>query len=145
MGMLATWVRNGVKAEMNDSQPARREAVLDTLLEWYEFQAEYRPKLGFERRASESSGFRISRQWLDDNELDDEIDTQLRAQRAEQIERCVDRLEPRFRAAIQTEMRNRLAGATVFSSARNAGTHEADLRAALALLKPMLSARDLLD
>jgi hypothetical protein len=151
MGMLVTWMQNGATMEMSQQQPARpaqatrQDAVIDTLLEWYEFQAEYRPKLGFERRSRESSGYRISRQWLEEADIDDEIDTHIRAQRAEEVERCVDRLEPRFRAAIQTEMRNRLAGASVFSSSRNAGTHDADLRAALALLKPMLSGRGLLD
>lgn len=143
--MLATWVRNVGKAEMSETQPARPDIVLDTLLEWYEVQDSYRPKLGFDRASPASTGFAISRQWLDDDEIGDEIDSAIRARRASEVEKCIDRLDARFRAAIQTEMRNRLSGASVFSSVRNAGTHDADFRAALALLKPMLAARGLLD
>lgn len=145
MGMLATWVRNGVKVEMSNAQPARPDVVIDTLLEWYELQVAYRPMLGYGRKSCESIGHWVDLQSLDEADIDDGIDAQIRAQRSQEVERCVDRLEPRFRAAIQTEMRNRLSGAQVFSSVRNAGTHEADFRAAVALLKPMLSARGLLD
>ena len=145
MGMLLAWAHASMRDEAASAGAAEHGVVIDTLLEWYEVQEAYRPMLGYSRKAREAAGFRISRQWLDESELDDDADTQIRAQRASEVERCVDQLDARFRAAIQTEMRNCLAGATVFSSVRNAGSHDADFRTALALLKPIFAARGLLD
>ncbi|TDY26284.1 hypothetical protein B0G81_6794 [Paraburkholderia sp. BL6665CI2N2] len=145
MGMLGAWMRDGGRVQMGAVHPARPDLVPDVLLDWYEVQDSYRPKLGFDRATRNSKDFRISRQWMEENDLDDDIDAQLRAGRAEVVEKCVASLELQFRVAIQTEMRNRLAGASVFANGRSSGQHETDFRAACALLKPMLAAHGLLD
>jgi hypothetical protein len=155
MGMLATWVRDSARFQMGSAMPASGDRVNDVLSDWYEYEKTYRPKLGFEPRAAMSSGFQSSRQW-DQSESDDGIDEALSAARAQIVADCIDKLEPRLRIAIQTEMRNRsaalqvemrnlAAGASVYRDVRHVEANPADFRAAVALLIPMLTAHGLID
>lgn len=144
MGMLATWVRDSVRVQMGSAMPASGDQVVGLLRDWYDYESAFRPKLGYERRAASSAGFQISRQW-DESERDDILDDELLAARAKIVAECIDKLELRFRIAIQTEMRNGAVGAQVFRNPRHANSQTADFDAAVAMLAAMLASRGLID
>jgi hypothetical protein len=144
MGMLATWVRDSARFHMGSAMPASGDQVVGLLRDWYEYESAYRPKLGYERRSASSAGFRISQQW-DERERDDSLDDQLLAARAKVVDACIDKLEPRFRIAIQTHMSNDAAGAQVFRNPRHAESQAADFDAAVAMLAAMLASQGLID
>lgn len=154
MGVLVTWMRESARVHMSDPMPEGRDRVTDVLTEWFEHERAYRPKLGFERRAS-AGRYRISRQW-DEADLDYETDSELLADRARAVAECIDRLEPRLRAAVYAEIRNRsgeaaaqvrnvTVGAAVFRNARYVDVSRTDFDAAIALLVPMLAAKGLIN
>lgn len=141
--MLGAWVREASKVQMGDSAPAGSDRIGDVLAEWYEYEDAFRPKLGYERRSS-SCNFQISRQW-DESDHDDRVDDDLLAARARAVAECIEKLDTRFRVAIQTEMHNRNVGRSVYRNPRNPETQAADFNAALAILAPMLAARGLIE
>ncbi|HDR9052661.1 TPA: hypothetical protein QDB02_000343 [Burkholderia vietnamiensis] len=154
MGVLAMWVRESVQTKMRNPTPEGHDRVGEVLAEWFEHERSYRPKLGFERRGS-AGRYRISRQW-DEADVDYETDNELVAERARIVGECIDRLEPRLRAAIYAEMRNRsgdadarvrnvTVGAAVFRNPRVAEVSREDFNAAVAMLAPMLAAKGLVD
>lgn len=154
MGVLMTWMREGAQVQMRNPMPAGRDRVDEVLAEWFDHERSYRPKLGFERRGS-AGRYRISRQW-DEADADYETDSEIVAERARVVAECIDRLEPRLRAAIYAEMRNRsgdadarvrnvMVGAAVFRNPRVADVSRSDFETAIALLAPMLVAKGLVD
>ena len=154
MGVLVTWMRESARVQMSNPMPQGHDRVTDVLTEWFEHESSYRPKLGFERRGS-AGRYRISRQW-DEADLDYDTDSELLADRARVVAECIDRLEPRLRAAVYAEMRNRSSeadaqvrnvavGAAVFRNVRHVDVSRTDFEAAIALLVPMLAAKGLID
>ncbi|MEC4595474.1 hypothetical protein [Burkholderia vietnamiensis] len=151
MGVLVMWVRESVQTAMRNPAPEGRDHVGDVLAEWFEYESSYRPKLGIEGR----SRYRASRQW-DEADLDYAVDDELLAARARAVSECIERLEPRMRAAIYAEMRNRSSdadvrvrnvtvGAAVFRNARFTEVSRSDFEMAIAKLAPMLAAKGLVD
>jgi hypothetical protein len=115
------------------------DVVDELLLGWYEWNQDYAPALGFRRAASESRDFKISRQWMEGDDVLEEVEDELKAEIGRAVEPFVFQLSLAHRVAIQTHLRNLQAGATVWSSAR-AG----DYAAAKSILKQMFSAHGLL-
>lgn len=151
MGVLVMWVRESAQTKMRNPTPEGRDRVGDVLAEWFEYESAYRPSLGIEGR----SRYRASRQW-DEADLDYTVDDELLAARARAVAECIARLEPRLRAAIYAEMRNRsgdadarsrnvTVGAAVFRNPRFAAVSRADFDTAIAMLAPMLAAKGLVD
>jgi hypothetical protein len=119
------------------------DEVDELLVEWYTWQSEYRPKTGYERV---SSAFRDYRgRWADSEDLADRAQAAARKAVCQAVEACVGELELRARIAIQTEMRNRKSGITVWSSIRLPGPLDEEYARAKQLLLPIMIDRGLID
>lgn len=81
------------------------------LVEWYEWSATYRPKMGVPRVAPYCQQARSSRQWDDATEASC---GRLHVDRMTKVEFCIDQLPTGLQRAIGTEMRNRLSTAKVW-------------------------------
>lgn len=127
--MTGVTVNSGTNLDMVD----------ELLMGWYEWNQDYSPALGFRRAASECRDFKISRQWMDGDEVIEEVEDELKAEIGRAVEPFVFQLSLAHRVAIQTHLKNLQAGVTVWSSAR-AG----DYVAAKSILKQMFSAHGLL-
>lgn len=129
--------------EPRQTRCAMHDEIDELLVEWYEWQSEYRPKTGYGRV---SSAFRDYRgRWADSEDLADRAQAAARKAVCEGVDACVSRLELRARIAIQTEMRNRLSGSKVWSSIRLPRTLDEEYARAKRLLEPMMMDSGLID
>jgi hypothetical protein len=117
----------------------------ELLLDWYEWQASYEPALGYGRADSTCRDFRISRQWLDYDDLDAAVEANLKESVGKIIEPMILKLEVRPRLAINTAMRNFQAGYQVWTNPRYPETQDADYESAKAILCPQMVAAGLLE
>jgi len=88
------------------------------LLEWHRWQDVWRPALSGGRCDSTCREFKISKQLMTPAELAAEADAKIWKANSEIIDMLVDALTWQHRAAIQTSLRNKRSGASVFSNAR---------------------------
>jgi hypothetical protein len=114
------------------------DRIDELLLQWYEWQAGYTPNLDYGGADPACRDFRISRQWMDYDDLDAEVEMNLRASVGKVIEPMILKLDMRSRLAINTAMRNFGAGASVWVNPRHAETQDADYERAKAILCPMM-------
>jgi hypothetical protein len=119
------------------------EQVEELLTDWYAWQSEYRPKLGYGRHDATTRGYQP--RWRDSSDLADIAHANARKQVCEAVDACVQRLDPQARVAIQTEMRNRFSRSTSWSSIRLPGTLEEEFARAKEMLAPLFEARDLIE
>lgn len=117
-----------------------RDAIDNVLLKWYSWTSGYVPALGFGRLEPACRGFSISRQWMDDEERDEEIDRNLTKSTGQIVEPLVLQLDIRHRIAINTAMRNFHSGAHVWVNPRYPETQAGDYAAAKDLLRPSFRA-----
>lgn len=118
--------------------------VEELLLAWYEWQASWSPALGHGRADPTCREYRISKQWLDQDERRELEERAAARRQAEQVDVCVSGLvDWRHRAAIQVSMKNKGAGAAVFRSARLDGLDHEYYQGAKAALLPALCKRGL--
>ncbi len=94
------------------------EQVETLLLEWHRWQDVWRPALSGGRCDSTCREFKISKQLMTPAELAAEADAKIWKANSEIIDMLVDALTWQHRAAIQTSLRNKRSGASVFSNAR---------------------------
>lgn len=94
------------------------EQVETLLLEWHRYQDVWRPALAGGRCDSTCRGFQISKQLMTPAELAAQADHKIWKTNSEIIECLVDGLSWQHRAAMQTSLRNKRSGASVFSNAR---------------------------
>lgn len=85
------------------------EQVEELLIVWYEYEASYRPALGAPRVSPSSREYRAGGAY----DCPDETDALLDRVTAEAVGLCVDELTLQERAAIQVQMRNRVARAAI--------------------------------
>lgn len=121
------------------------DAIDELLLDHYEWQAGYEPKLSYGSADPACRDFRISRQWMDYDDLNDEVERNLKAAVGRVIEPMVQKLDTRYRLAINTAMRNFMAGHTVWVNPRHPETQEQDYARAKAILCPQMVLAGLLD
>lgn len=115
----------------------------ELLADWYDYEASYRPKLGYGRV---DSAFRDHRsRWQESEDLADRAQENARKAVCEAVGACVQRLDLRARVAIQTEMRNRFSEADVWSAFRLPGPLDEEYARAKKLLAPLLIERDLIE
>jgi hypothetical protein len=93
----------------------------ELLLDWYEWSMGYNPRTGYRGFDSTCAEFRTSRQWMDYEELDAEVEWSRKKSVGKQLEPMIQKLDTRARVAINASMRNFLSGASVWGSARLGG------------------------
>lgn len=121
------------------------EQVETLLLEWHRYQDVWRPALGGNRCDPTCRGYRTSDQFLTPSERANKADQKIWKMNSETVEACVDSLHWEHRAAIQTSLRNKRSGYSVFSNARLSAEESHRLyQEAKDLLLPMFDARGLI-
>lgn len=121
------------------------DRIDELLLQWYEWQAGYTPNLDYGSADPACRDFRISRQWMDYDDLNAEVEMNLRAAIGKVIEPMILKLDVRSRLSINTAMRNFGAGATVWVNPRHPDTQDDDYARAKAILCPQLVAAGMID
>ncbi|RQZ17248.1 hypothetical protein DIE15_12300 [Burkholderia sp. Bp9031] len=123
------------------------DRIDELLLDWYEWSQGYNLGVGYQAFDSSTAQFRSSRQWMEYEDLNEEVDWQLKKTVGKIIEPMIQKLDLRARVAINTEMRNFSAGAEVWSSARlgHGSNIRAEYERAKAILCPQMIAAGLLD
>ncbi|MEM5403793.1 hypothetical protein [Paraburkholderia unamae] len=110
------------------------------LLDWHEWQLGYEPVRGYPSDAGFGQSFRSSRQWMDLDELNEEIELKLREHVGRVVDPLVMALDIRLRIAVATAVRNLYAGATIWANPRWPETQHVDYARAKELLAPALVA-----
>ena len=107
---------NGSGCEMTLDESEQVETLL---LEWHRWQASYQPALSGPRCDPTCRNYRSSDALLTAKERAEQTDAKIWKANSEQVEVCVDALPTwQHRAAIQTSLRNKRAGYSVFSNPR---------------------------
>jgi len=114
------------------------DRIDELLLDWYSWQEGYTPNLDYGGADPACRDFRISRQWMDYDDLDAEVERNLKAAVGKIIEPMVQKLDTRYRLAINTAMRNFLSGSAVWVNPRYPQTQEQDYARAKAILCPQM-------
>ncbi|CAB3758524.1 hypothetical protein [Paraburkholderia humisilvae] len=114
------------------------------LLDWHEWQLGYEPVRGYPPDAGFGEAFQSSRQWMDVDDLNEEVELRLRESVGRSVDPLVMALDLRLRIAVSTAVRNLYAGTTVWVNPRWPATQEADYARAKATLAPSLVSRGLL-
>lgn len=121
------------------------DKIDDLLLQWYEWQEDYEPALGYGRADASCRDFRISRQWMDYDDLDAAVEYNLKESVGKVLEPMILKLDVRHRLAINTAMRNFQAGRDVWTNPRYPATQDEDYESAKALLCPKMVAAGLVE
>jgi hypothetical protein len=119
------------------------DEIDELLIDWYDYEAEYTPKLGHERASVMCRDYRS--RWQDSDDLADRAQANARKLVCEAVGMCVQKLDLQYRVAIQTVMRNWRGGAKVFNSIRLDDEPEVVYERAKKLLAPMMYDRDLIE
>ena len=121
------------------------DKIDELLLDWYSWQSSYTPNLDYGGAEPACRDFRISRQWMDYDDLNEEVERNLKASVGKIVEPMIHKLDMRSRLAINTAMLNFGAGYTVWVNPRHADTQEEDYARAKAILCPQMVLAGLLE
>ncbi|NIE67462.1 hypothetical protein F3J17_26695 [Burkholderia sp. Ax-1719] len=116
------------------------DRIDELLLDWYEWSQGYNPGTDYQAFDSTCAHFRSSRQWMDYEELDAQVEWSRKKSVGKVIEPMIQKLDLRARVAVNTAMRNFSSGASVWSSVRVDAFDEDYARAKLILLPLMIGA-----
>jgi hypothetical protein len=120
------------------------DRIDELLLDWFEWSLGYNPGTGYSAFDSTCAQFRTSRQWMDYEDLDAEVEWQRKKAVGKVVEPMVMKLDLRARMAVNTVMRNFSDGSKVWSNAR-VGNQEDEYARAKSILCPMMVAAGLVD
>ncbi|WP_395066165.1 hypothetical protein [Paraburkholderia silvatlantica] len=120
------------------------DAIDRLLLDWHEWNVGWEPVPGYPRDAGFGDGFQSSRQWMDLDDLNEEVDRRIIEAHARVIDPLVMALDARLRLAVNTAVRNLAAGAEVWRNPGWPATQHTDYRRAKEVLTPKLITRGLL-
>lgn len=121
------------------------DKIDELLLDWFEWNQNYSPALGYGRAEPACRNFRISRQWMDYDDLNSEVEWNLKENVGKVLEPMIHALDTRYRVAINTAMRNFQEGHAVWLNPRYPDTQDADYDAAKAILCPKMVIAGLLE
>lgn len=121
------------------------DKIDELLLDWFEWNQNYSPSLGYGKAEPACRDFRISRQWMDFDDLNAEVEWNLKAATGKVLEPMIHALETRYRIAINTAMRNFQAGYAVWGNPRYPDAQADDYSQAKAILCPKLAAIGLIE
>lgn len=120
------------------------DEIDEILIQWYEWSQSYQPALGYGRADSTCRDFKISNQWMDYQDLSEQVDHHLLGMTGEAVEPIILKLNTNHRIAVMTAMRNFAAGSHVFANPRSPATQDADYADAKAVMKPKFVSKGLL-
>lgn len=120
------------------------DAIDELLLDWFEWSQGYNPGTDYAAFDSTCAQFRTSRQWMDFEDLDAEVEWQRKKAIGKTVEPMVQKLDLRARIAVNTACRNFASGAWVWSNIR-VGDQEDEYARAKAILCPMLVSAGLVE
>jgi hypothetical protein len=120
------------------------DAIDRLLLDWHEWQLGYAPVRGYPRDAGFGEGYQSSRQWMDIDDLNEEVEMRLRERVGRVIDPLVMALDVRLRIAVSTAVRNLYADATTWSNPSCLTARDTDYWSAKLALGPALVSRGLL-
>lgn len=120
------------------------DRIDELLRDWWEWSLGYNAGTSYRSFDSTCAQFRTSRQWMKDDELDDEIEWSRKKAVGRAIEPMILKLDLRARIAVNTMCRSMSDGAQVWSSVR-VDNLEAEYARAKSMLCPMLVAAGLVD
>jgi hypothetical protein len=133
------------KRQSNMTTSAIAADEIDAVLtEWYEWSQAYEPALGYGRASATCRDYKISKQWMEHDELSDTVDRQLRKATGEAVDPLIQRLSLSHRVAVMTAVRNFIAGSLVFTNPRSPATQDAHYAAAKEALRPGLMAKNVI-
>lgn len=120
------------------------DRIDELLLDWYEWSQGYNPGTDYSGFDSTCAQFRTSRQWMDYEDLDAEVEWQRKKAIGKIVEPMVMKLDLRARMAVNLACRNFSAGVGVWSSVRLPDA-ECQYARAKAILCPMMVAAGLVE
>lgn len=120
------------------------DKIDELLLDWYEWSQGFNPGTGYSAFDSTCAQFRTSRQWMDYEDLDAEVEWQRKKSVGKVVEPMILKLDLRARVAVNTECRNMAGGAHVWSTVRLNDQH-AEYSRAKSILCPMMVAAGLVE
>jgi hypothetical protein len=120
------------------------DKIDELLCDWWEWSQGYNPGTGYSGFDSTCAQFRTSRQWMDYEDLDAEVEWQRKKGVGKIVEPMVQKLDLHARIAVNVACRNFSAGVDVWSSARLPDA-EGEYARAKSILCPMMVAEGILD
>jgi hypothetical protein len=121
------------------------DRIDELLLDWFEWNQNYSPALGYGKAEPACRDFRISRQWMDYDDLNAEVEWNIKESVGKVIEPLIHALETRYRVAINTAMRNFQSEYAVWTNPRYPDAQADDYSQAKAILCPKLVALGMID
>lgn len=120
------------------------DAIDDLLLDWYEWSQGFNLGISYQAFDSTCAQYRSSRQWMDYDDLDAEVEWQRKKSIGKTLEPMILELDLRARIAINLACRNMWVGARVWTSPRISDL-QSEYARAKALLCPKLVSAGLID
>jgi hypothetical protein len=114
------------------------DRIDELLCDWWEWSQGYNPGTGYSGFDSTCAQFRTSRQWMDYEDLDAEVEWQRKKGVGKIVEPMVQKLDLHARIAVNVACRNFVSGVHVWSSARIEGNQETEYARAKSILCPMI-------
>lgn len=123
------------------------DRIDELLLDWYEWSQGYNPGTDYQAFDGTCAQYRSSRQWMEFEDLDAEVEWNLKKATGKVLEPMIQQLDLRARVAINIAMRNFSSGAAVWSSPRLGDNFQAgaEYERAKDLLRPKLIAAGMID
>ncbi|MCP3709744.1 hypothetical protein M3I54_22635 [Paraburkholderia sp. CNPSo 3274] len=123
------------------------DRIDELLLDWYTWSQGYNPGTDYQAFDSTTAQFRSSRQWMEFDDLDAEVEWALKKATGRVLEPLIQKLDLRARVAVNAMMRNFESGAQVWSSVRlgDGFSLQEEYDRAKAILCPMMVAAGLLE
>jgi hypothetical protein len=121
------------------------DKIDELLLDWYEWSRGYGLPLGYGKAEPACRDFRISRQWMDYDDLNAEVEYNLKESVGKVLEPMIHKLDVRSRLAINTAMSNFYSGSKVWVNPRYPETQDEDYARAKAILCPQMVSAGLIE
>ena len=120
------------------------DKIDELLLDWWEWSLGYNSGTDYKAFDSTCAQFRTSRQWMEYDELDQEVEWNRKKAIGKQLEPMILQLDLRARVAINTECRNMSDGVDVWSCVRTDSQFDEYCRAK-EILRPKLVSAGLIE
>jgi hypothetical protein len=120
------------------------DRIDELLLDWWEWSLGYNPGTDYQAFDGTCAQFRSSRQWMEYDDLDAEVEWQRKKSVGRAIEPMILKLDLRARIAVNTECRNMSDGVDVWSTIRVSNQAQEYARAKV-ILCPMMVAEGLIE
>lgn len=123
------------------------DRIDELLLDWYEWSQGYNPHTDYQSFDGTCAQYRSSRQWMEFEDLDAEVEWNLKKATGKMLDPMIQKLDLRARVAINIAMRNFSSGAAVWSSTRLGDNFQVSVEydRAKDTLRPKLVAAGMLD